>query len=418
MSLTDLPSHILDDVASHITTPDGRLLHSLALVCRAFRLPSQKYIFRSVTIHIRPNPFYDHSTVPPLFLRLKSVFTENSALIKYVQTITFVQMDPAVRRVSPNQLGGGVRHWLVDHGAVLADILDILHSAPIHTCWLLNIPTKQQLVWSDLPPRLRSSLLRTFHKCQKLGFDGISLPQNIFSQCYSLSYLLLSKFSWLPRHDLGTALSAPLPQPRRLKVTFHIDQRWDDTKTLGSQAGVDLSKIDFLFLSFISTQTAPIISIPPLPTLKNVILSNSSYEQPQQFFIDLSQSRALNELTFFCEDLYPYPDGFQWLHRTLHSIPSAISSLSTINIIVNITAVPLDSVTSEVLERFSAPLAQTHERCKSLRRIVFGIKTPLASLYPLESVKAIRGVIEEIITWDGCRDVLVFEIPSSLSYPQ
>ncbi|TFK62129.1 hypothetical protein BDN72DRAFT_903500 [Pluteus cervinus] len=437
MLLVDLPRDILEGIAQSLTTIDKKSLPSLALASRALCHPTQRQIFQSIFLTVRFHnsaiPYSSNPLSPPPHLtRLRNVLTENPMLATYVQEVqcTYLEISPSI----------GLRNWMVDHGLLFAEILELLGDSPIKYLSILSTPCPSSILtnWTSFHNTLQQTLIhRIFNKgtLSSVHIGGFSLPQNVFRAFVRLTDVCLGDVLWLPRDDdlfhseepssysnkqIQSTGNSPLQRLSSLRVTIS-DTRNASLEILGPEMGFELTRLQTLQLDLvIAVPRSSIDRFLLLPNLKDLTISfpprsPAFNTNTPPTGIDLNAALKLRNLTLLHNLFFLDLDDFSWIGPTLSSLqPTVALRTLTITIILcsHISDYSHTSDTTEFTVAFTT-LSQTlscfHRVFESkLERI--GVEIEL--IYPerKESVELFKRQIEEHLVWDGCGDVLMLTV--------
>ncbi|TFK61404.1 hypothetical protein BDN72DRAFT_965187 [Pluteus cervinus] len=208
MNLPYLPHDILGVVVDEAES-DRKTLRTLSLVSRAFVSPSQRRLFKNLTIH-PPSRTSKSSSVPKLCTNLRDVLRDNKHLHRYVQEVHLVEKE---------------RGWLLCN--IAEEILSLLSSSPIRRLSILFFtrPDTVNRRWGDLS----SGFLRAVCKV-------LENPQ--------FEHLTLFNVSLIPRH-----LPERFPNIRHLTLkTVTFASTSDDSVTTDRNQVQTTSRLQHLSL--------------------------------------------------------------------------------------------------------------------------------------------------------------------------
>ncbi|TFK62128.1 hypothetical protein BDN72DRAFT_903499 [Pluteus cervinus] len=438
MLLVDLPHDILEEIAQSLKKINEKSLQSLALASRALCHPTQRQIFRSISLtidlHELTIPYSSNSlSPPPSFARLRDILTENPALATYVQDIQCFYFEALRLDVPPFP---EPKSWMIDHGLLLAEILQLLGNAPIKSLSIVNIPRYGSILanWSSLHETLQQTLIhRIFNKetLYFVHFGGFSLPQNIFKTFVGLKGVCLDDVFWLPRdddlfhaeepspdsdeqhshHETQSTSSSPLQQLSSLRVTIS-DSRNTSLEILGPKMGLDLTGLQIVQLDlFIISSLAHIRRFLLSPTLKDLTVSfphTSIDANVPSTGINLNTAFNLRNLTLRHGLFFLSLDEFSWIDPTLSSLRPQVP-LQNLTITLAIDTNPSDITDFKPFTILSQTLSRFHRVFESrVERVVVDIE--LVNRLMKEEVEVFKNKMEECIIWDGCGDVLALRV--------
>ncbi|TFK66828.1 hypothetical protein BDN72DRAFT_843754 [Pluteus cervinus] len=373
MLLTDLPPDTLDEIVGALKAIRGSSLFSISLVCRAFRSPSQRRIFHLILLEPSSSLPYNPILPPAHHVRLRDILKVNPILATYVKDLRCVQQDlssAVTGRFADNEIK---KPWMVDHGHLLTEILQLLDSAPIRTFALENVPGAVPLNWFSLHSALQSAFLRIFRNSNitSVYFTGLSLPQNIFSAfTANLKHITLGIFTWSP-DDLLSAPHPPVfhrPSSLQVIVSRNPDRLFD---SIGAQTGLDLTDVRKLQLDICYVlPTGNLTRFISLPKLKDLLITIPRPGRGDNTNFNLSQAVCLRSLTVSSNLFSISTEEFSLIDPTLASLPSH-ASLKTFTLKLIICCDSARATDVEPFQLLSKTLSCLHRRIRSIRRIIF-----------------------------------------------
>ncbi|TFK62130.1 hypothetical protein BDN72DRAFT_405940 [Pluteus cervinus] len=445
MSLRDLPQDVLDEITRSLKAIHEKSLPSLSLVSLSLRSPTQRQIFRCITLSndlqntISPisNPF----SPPPHHIRLRNILTENPTLATYIQDIQCLQFE-----------NGGVgrmeleaKHWMIYHGILLAKILRLLEDSPLKRFTIVNAPGpgSLQMNWLSLHKTLQQTLVHHIFNKETLSFvhfSGLLLPQNIFSAFVNLKDVCLGNIFWSPRDkhlltaeeakpDSTVQHSSPqirgnsdLPLQSLSSLRFAISEvRHGSLELLGPKMGLDLTGLQTLQLDLVIA--VPMSSITRFllsPNLKDLIIrippteldpNTNVLSTPTS--INLNPVLKLRTLTLLHNPLSLSLNELSWIDPTLSSLnPTLPLQLVAIRLTLWTDHFDTDFTPFTPFTSLSQTLSCLHQVFRrTIELIIVHIQVVHPSLGQASGqVEILEKVMKEHIVWDGCSEVLVLDV--------
>ncbi|TFK61285.1 hypothetical protein BDN72DRAFT_467612 [Pluteus cervinus] len=418
MLLTDLHSDVLEEIVQAVKETHAQSLPALSLVSSAFQTPAQRLLFQSITIW--GSVPYNGLIPPPRLIRLRDTLKSNSTLVTYIKDVKCIQsyIRPKVFRLSLVNSNKTSKHWIIDHGELLAEILQLLEVSSIHSFSIINNSNPSHLDWSNFHPTLNNALLGLFNKSTltSLQLIGLFLPENVFSLVANLQDLAIGNFAWLPDHR-GCLSTSHLPVSRSdrhcqlssLQIIISPVLS-SPIASIGPQVGLDLTRIRTLYLDFYTIPESDLTRFISLPRLRNLILTLPRQRGQNDTYLDLGPIVGLHTLTLSCNLFFLSTTEISWLPATLLSLPShAPIRTLMLNLSVYVSS-PIDDF--EGIRILSRALSDLHQRFPDMAeriqvRIDSWLALPLQG--PLE-LQRLGGHIRDNIMWIGCENVLELDI--------
>ncbi|TFK65101.1 hypothetical protein BDN72DRAFT_846026 [Pluteus cervinus] len=403
----DLPPEIRDLIAQELNPAS---LRSLSLASRALRGTGQRAIFKSLVFKLLFHGVQqaNKNDTPSFLLRLRTVLNENPSLVPYIQDIRFFQIDYNTTQtltIKPTLHSS----WMIDHGLLLADTLDILTDSPIHTVYLVNSPESVQLDWLKLHSRVQGALLGIFGKStlRSVNFVGLSIPRTLLFHCGNLDHFQCKRLEWSKSDPLPPA-TRPAHCPSSLRITISPTQKHADLHSLGPQTGINLQDVEFLHIQLYpaSWTVPPFLS---LPKLKGVFICVTFPNPPDPHSLNLLQLNNLRRVSFSVRLSLVRPEAFSWISDVLSLLPGVHPHLYSLTIGIDMPYVP-SNTSIESVQVISQPLARLHQESRSLRNISFQMKVPIEIMKVESDIVVLRDFVRGHITWEGCEDIFSCEI--------
>ncbi|TFK66829.1 hypothetical protein BDN72DRAFT_843755 [Pluteus cervinus] len=421
MLLSDLPSDVLDDIANSVAVIDGHSVRSLALVSQAFRRPSQRRLFASITLIVRLNASYDPLIPPRQHVLLRDILKENPVLATYTLALQCVQFDTSQwgRLGLSDLVSGSANQWMLDHGVLVAEILQLLAASPIQALTVFNGPVDNLLDWSTLHPSLQASFLRLFSIPTLLfvSLSGFSLPRNIFNTFIDLKRLILGNFGWSSDNVLSPSDIHVIGQRIHRLSSLCLEMSTAlPIESIGSGIGLDLSELSILTLN-ISTipppNLVPFISVPNLKKLTISILCPAE-EGHDGLYLDLGLTIALRDLILSCETNISVK-AFSWIDLFLSTLP-ANSPIENFSLKLKIYRDPFTPTDFGAFDVLGKALARLHHGFIGIKKIQLkmDLHCPMVKMSP-EVVQQFWEQMRENLLWKGCEDVLILQLGTSTS---
>ncbi|TFK66826.1 hypothetical protein BDN72DRAFT_961467 [Pluteus cervinus] len=411
MLLPDLPDDVLETMVEAVTQIDAKTLPALSLVSRAFRCPSQREIFRDV--ELAPTSSYDLLTPSPHHLRLRDILKENPTLATYIRGLYCFQF--------PNRLGPGVpintldAAWMVDHGLLLAEILQLLEFSPIQKIVVISSLNSGLLRWTALHQILQDTFLGFFTKSSitSVTFSGLLLPQNIFSTFADVKDLYLGNCSWSTQNLLtppGPRTTAPMIH-KLLSLRLLVSDTLP-IESIGRPIGLDLSGVCTLLIIGYTLPFPNLTRLISLPSLKDLTITQSRIQGLEQgrhddLGLDLSPAIGLCSLTLRC-GLMTSVEGFSWIDPFLSSLPTE-SPIQKLSLSLEIYGGPPGPAYVDPFKILSKALSSFHQRFHMIEQIRVEMKLPCRSVDSQEQLERFWEQVREQLVWRGCEGVFLLE---------
>ncbi|TFK67184.1 hypothetical protein BDN72DRAFT_843357, partial [Pluteus cervinus] len=351
--LVDLPEEILEGIIDELNTSSQK---SICLVSRTFLVLGQQALFRFVDLSYDVKKEYNPTQTPAFCANLLSVFTTNPTLINYVRNITVSQAGTfeLEEDIEDDANFLTFKGWIRDHSCIVAELLELLASAPIQTFSLTSIPVV--LIWSQMEQRFRDVLLAIFRKptLEELVLNGVTLPSYLFPGALGPNIQTLNLF--IPFIDRSVPLDDPqliaegdlfengcssslLPPMRISQLILHYVCLWEefnriqdlDLHFIGPEMGVDLSKVESLGLNLVQ-YTPSLDRFIQSKVLKKLLLVRS-YIDPSDpdWYLDISPLESVSKLGFcrLCAAGLD-ADAFGWVDNALTTLPLPHPTLNEI----------------------------------------------------------------------------------------
>ncbi|TFK66820.1 hypothetical protein BDN72DRAFT_899502 [Pluteus cervinus] len=414
MSVTNFPAEVLEEVVSAMPWID---LPSLALVSREFRQLSQRKLFQYIFLEDRrlrdpsPNPH-------PRHILLKTILTENPIIAPYIRHLECTQTN---RRRSSYSDDGPPILWMIDHGVLLGEILQLLEDSGIQSIAIMTMG--HSLNWFNLHPVVQSGFLHLFENpvLTSLVLDGFILPSNISSGFTNLEALTISDSSWStdrllsigPFDASGNTSNGETARLSSLDLAIELRALGLPAEHVGSLLELDFTRLSKLSLT-LDTMPQSILSftmqqsIPLLPTIRPFI-SGPNLEvlkikcASDEILIDLSPTVSLQKLVIEC-CISQQGDDCSWIDFLLSSLPTTSPmQMFTLNIFVPpllpLSSDPSDPVDTQSWRSLSQILARSHERLPRIKQIGVCITISTLTMKTQDEVDQVKEKVRDCFAW-------------------
>ncbi|TFK66819.1 hypothetical protein BDN72DRAFT_899501 [Pluteus cervinus] len=422
MSLPNLHPEILEEIAEILQDTHTESLRPFSLVCSAVRRPAQRLLFQSITLSVStestPSP-YNPLTPPVHHIRLRDILKANPALATYIREVKCLQLENSLASrffgidTTPKQ-------WILDHGQLLGEILQLLDSSPLQSFSIENFVYTSPLDWSQFHPTLVMALLHVFHKSRltSVQLSGLSLPQNIFSALPNLKYLVIGNSTWLPDSPVILPASHLPAQSQsgqhlcqlsslRMVISSVVNTPLD---SIGRQVGLDLTRIRSLHLDLSIVPNSSLTRFISLPHLTDLTITHPPHGHADHtFHVDLGAAVGLRTLTILYGLLDINPEEFLWISPTLSSLPSR-TPIEIFQFKINQNLALVNANILEPFKLISIALSSFHRRFPDLKQIRFDFKFLHAWQRFPALEKRFRDGVRDRVVWAGCEDVLMLDI--------